>query len=396
MEPGRTRLAAAARLLTVTACGGLAAVLTARDVVATSPDAVGCMALLPMLAAFGVTDAEISRWLDRRHVDVLEDPSQPSDVTASWTFVAAVLLTPAAAVALAGGFAVHRHIRTRHYGRSAGPRTFVQLIATVAAVHSASAVIPHGSQLALSSTFGPARILAAAIAFIITAGSVRLALLGNASRRLTVGAGDIRTTTAAASLGALLALAYAVAGPAALAFAAGPAHALHRATQVRGLRIAATTDGRTGLLTPQAWRLHSERRLRRIFDKYRTAGSAALITVDLDHFKQINDTHGHHAGDAVLRGVAAALRQAVRSDDLVGRLGGEEFAVLLTQHGGSPFPAETLEHVAERIRSRDRHADHRGPESSRSRAASRLHSLRRSCSRTRQRRPRPRSPPAGR
>jgi len=61
----------------------------------------------------------------------------------------------------------------------------------------------------------------------------------------------------------------------------------------------------------------------------RYGGSAALVYLDLDRFKAINDRHGHAAGDAVLKAVAAMLLQRVRTSDLVARLGGDEFALLL-------------------------------------------------------------------
>lgn len=56
----------------------------------------------------------------------------------------------------------------------------------------------------------------------------------------------------------------------------------------------------------------------------------ALIMVDIDHFKEVNDTYGHQTGDLVLKGVAMLLRRAVRRGDLVARYGGEEFVVVLT------------------------------------------------------------------
>jgi diguanylate cyclase (GGDEF)-like protein len=71
----------------------------------------------------------------------------------------------------------------------------------------------------------------------------------------------------------------------------------------------------------------------------------ALITLDADHFKQINDTYGHPAGDAVLRDLAGALNEAVREMDIVARIGGEEFAILLPSADLS-----TAESIAERIR----------------------------------------------
>jgi diguanylate cyclase (GGDEF)-like protein len=68
--------------------------------------------------------------------------------------------------------------------------------------------------------------------------------------------------------------------------------------------------------------------------------SAALIYVDLDGFKPVNDRHGHGAGDAVLKAVAAALVRNVRASDVVARIGGDEFVVLLWNVGGSAAAAK--------------------------------------------------------
>jgi len=68
--------------------------------------------------------------------------------------------------------------------------------------------------------------------------------------------------------------------------------------------------------------------------------SAVLIYVDLDGFKLVNDRHGHAAGDAVLKAVAAALVRRVRTSDIVARMGGDEFAVLLWNVGGAAAAAK--------------------------------------------------------
>jgi diguanylate cyclase (GGDEF)-like protein len=86
----------------------------------------------------------------------------------------------------------------------------------------------------------------------------------------------------------------------------------------------ADVDGLTGCLNQRAFG--------RSMDDHCTRAepdaTTALIIIDLDHFKQVNDSHGHIAGDMVLGLVAEALRRAVRADDLVARIGGDEFAVI--------------------------------------------------------------------
>ncbi len=92
------------------------------------------------------------------------------------------------------------------------------------------------------------------------------------------------------------------------------------------LRHEAAHDALTGLLGRAA----VLDRLRLASEMARSSGgSVASVMVDVDHFKRVNDTHGHPAGDRVLIEIAARLRRAARSIDAVGRLGGEEFVVVL-------------------------------------------------------------------
>jgi diguanylate cyclase (GGDEF)-like protein len=77
-----------------------------------------------------------------------------------------------------------------------------------------------------------------------------------------------------------------------------------------------------------------------------------VLILDLDHFKSVNDTYGHLAGDEVLAAVAEALRAEVREGDVVGRFGGEEFVVLLRDLELTSAGLQQMEAVAERIRAR--------------------------------------------
>jgi len=94
------------------------------------------------------------------------------------------------------------------------------------------------------------------------------------------------------------------------------------------LAALAATDPLTGLLNRRSFKGMLERELSRV---RQTGQGGSLIIVDLDHFKRINDEHGHPVGDRVLQSVANILRQNVRKTDLLVRWGGEEFLVLLPE-----------------------------------------------------------------
>lgn len=117
---------------------------------------------------------------------------------------------------------------------------------------------------------------------------------------------------------------------------------LQRSLRYGSLAAAARTDSKTGLLNAGSWQREAD------VEVTRAAGARVPLAVaiaDIDHFKAVNDTHGHLAGDAVLAAVAAAMRDLLRDCDVCGRFGGEEFALLLPRTTAT----QALE-ITERIR----------------------------------------------
>lgn len=113
--------------------------------------------------------------------------------------------------------------------------------------------------------------------------------------------------------------------------------------QLRRMRRAATTDALTEVTNRSSLELH----LRAVTTEYHLENIVGLIFLDVDHFKEFNDTYGHEVGDRVLKMVAQTLRHNLRVTDFVGRWGGEEFLAIL-QDFESPA---SLVAVAEKLRS---------------------------------------------
>ncbi len=115
------------------------------------------------------------------------------------------------------------------------------------------------------------------------------------------------------------------------------------------LRQLASNDGLTGLLTRRAFEEQSNR-VTQLCARHRH--NLNLICFDLDHFKSINDTYGHQAGDSVLQSVAKTCTSHLRQSDIFGRLGGEEFALLLpqTDESGAVLVAEKLRRAIAALR----------------------------------------------
>ena len=110
------------------------------------------------------------------------------------------------------------------------------------------------------------------------------------------------------------------------------------------LAFMATIDHLTQLMNRQAFEMFS---LNMLADSRRSHTSLAVMMIDIDHFKKVNDTYGHAAGDKVLQEVAAILKNTVREADLVCRWGGEEFVVFLHK-----CAVADAERIAEQLRSK--------------------------------------------
>ena len=108
------------------------------------------------------------------------------------------------------------------------------------------------------------------------------------------------------------------------------------------LKTASRVDGLTGLYNRRYWQERFDE-MHKLFVRREKPSTALML--DIDHFKRINDTYGHQAGDKVIKMLAALIKRCVRETDLAGRYGGEEFAIILNDSS-----VEDAKIVAERIR----------------------------------------------
>lgn len=193
-----------------------------------------------------------------------------------------------------------------------------------------------GSTLAINATEGdPLTYHMIAMCFLLmctAAGVVAFAGSPHIGRRFLAGLW-ITTLITAANAAAIEAIGMALLiWPTAMAYLAFATRLLQRSTVehhrarelARDLAIQASTDHLTGLLNRRAT-------LQRVQQKMESGHGVTALFIDLDGFKEINDRYGHATGDNVLINVAEKLTSVTRADDIVGRLGGDEFIVILTE-----------------------------------------------------------------
>jgi diguanylate cyclase (GGDEF)-like protein len=319
---------------------------------ATLRPTVGSAVLALVLAASGIVHTEVATGVERARRRVGE--KSYTDLSTIWTFAAALLLP--AALATATIAVIYTYLWFRVWKPARFPlfrHAFTTSTVLLAAIAAREVVERTGGSEAWSTGVAGLAALACATLVYAAVNSLLIALAVATSNPDAKPADlfghldDVAVEVATLCLGAMLALTLTVSWWFVL-FAFVPILVLQRAVMFRELADAATTDGKTGLLTATAWNARAGEAMVRA---RRERTSLAMLVLDLDHFKRVNDTHGHLAGDRVLAAVADAVRAEVRGDDLVGRFGGEEFVVLLPGLPAGRAAAE-LHAVAERIRQR--------------------------------------------
>ncbi len=202
--------------------------------------------------------------------------------------------------------------------------------------------LPEPGLLSWALAVAAAGVVAAALNAVLVAVAVKASdaesrwsdLLGDAER--------LRLEGVETCLGVLAALLLGI-DPLLVVFLLPPVLLQQRGLMHAQLRAVAMLDVKTGLLNAGAWEREADAKLLAL---RRRGQSAAVLLIDLDHFKSVNDRYGHLVGDEVLRAVAGALTGGVREGDLLGRFGGEEFVALLP---AADAPEAGV--IAERLRS---------------------------------------------
>ncbi|MFJ7218186.1 diguanylate cyclase [Amycolatopsis sp. NPDC098790] len=304
-----------------------------------------------VLVGLGVAQAEMSRRIERLRRWM--SGQTHINVTSVWYLAGVVLLPPAWVALLALVLYAHLWVRVWRQVRTRPAHRFVASTAwAMLSCFAASSVLAvsglHGTPLQTARGLF-ALCLAAAVFELVNVGLVAAGIYLYTSQR---SAADLMGTwednafeLATLCLGGLAALALAE-QPVLVVFVVAPLLLLHRYLLLKQqLQVAAVTDEKTGLLNTAGWHESAVREHARAQRRGSAGGGFAVLMIDLDHFKRINDTYGHLTGDDVLAAVAVAISGSVRQGDTVGRFGGEEFVVLLPGIGR----ADVLG-IAERVR----------------------------------------------
>ncbi|MBB6565249.1 GGDEF domain-containing protein [Kribbella sandramycini] len=303
---------------------------------------------LIVLAAGSAVHLEAARDIERlRKVGAEGIPY--TNLKGMWTFAGVLILPPPLAVLLIVTTYVHSWLRVRRVA----PYRSVFTASTLILAGGAGAVVLAAIRPGVypgypSGPLGLIAVVAAGLAYwfvnyALVAGAIMLSNPDSPGRNAVGRLTDQLIVAGSLGLGVATA-ALLLSQPWAVAVLLLTILGLHRALLVDQFQAAARTDPKTGLANAAFW--HEIAR-REFAAAERTNSPLGVLYLDLDHFKTVNDTYGHLAGDQALQAVADELRHEIRGNDRVGRLGGEEFAILLPQTS-----ADDTALAAERIRRR--------------------------------------------
>jgi len=263
-------------------------------------------------------------------------PQPPVSTSGAWELPAAVLLPPALAFIAPAAVTAIACRRIRGAG--------------AVAVGLADGIVSAGFHALAPPLHAPGTRAGEWLLAVVAAGAMRWALICTVVPAVTSGARlprlladrELLRGGLAELCAGVLVTCSAVISPLCVILAVPLATPLQRSLQHARLVRDARTDLKTGLLNAAAWQEEAAAEITRAI---RARLPLAMAMLDIDHFKAVNDTHGHLAGDQALRAVADVVKAQLRAYDIAGRFGGEEFAVLLPH-----TQADQARRIAERLR----------------------------------------------
>ncbi|MEU4669361.1 diguanylate cyclase [Amycolatopsis sp. NPDC023774] len=288
------------------------------------PVTAGQLELFALITGLAVAQTEITRQIERQRRMLSRGPH--INVTSVWLLPAALLVPPQLVAGLAVLLYVYLAFRSWNGTRPGEAHRVAANATTMILSGFGAALAGH-----LAGSHGVTMVAAAALGyFAVNTGLTGLGLYladpAKATPASCLGTMDDNLLEASIlCVGGLLTMVL-TNEPLLSALVILPLYVLQRSVLIKRLEELATTDQKTQLLNATTWQDGAQREISRA---ERENGSFGALMIDLDHFKSINDTFGHLAGDDVLKAVAAVVKQETRAHDLVGRFGGEEFVALL-------------------------------------------------------------------
>ncbi len=304
-----------------------------------------------LLSVGAIVHVELSRGVDQMR-NIQAGPAPSLDTKTVWSFAAVLVLPPVQASAMVvlthawAWWRVWRGRRPLYRWIFSAATVLIATQVAAAMVHADPTAALHG----LPTSLGTLGIVAGAGAvrwltnYGLVIGAIVLSSPRLRARQLLHNIDERILEAGALGLG-LAAAGLVVYNPWLLVGVVMGLVAMHRSTLLPQLRRAATTDAKTGLYSTTWWHEMAKSALARASA---AATQVGVLMLDLDHFKNVNDTYGHPAGDTILHAVAKAITAEIRASDVAGRWGGEEFVVLLPDPGSY----EDLRLIAERLNRR--------------------------------------------